>query len=60
MKHSIRFAERTMASVRCACSCGWVAEVMTQEGNRQEKLNARVALHLRTAKSSDNQQETRK
>ena len=45
-EHKIRFVERTLASVRCACICGWKAEVTTREGDRQSKLNVKVAGHL--------------
>lgn len=45
--HRIRFTERTLASVRCECVCGWKCEVMTNEvRNRQQELNTRVAMHL--------------
>lgn len=46
MTHLIRFTERTLASVRCECACGWKAEVLTAIPNRQRVLNAEVAQHF--------------
>jgi hypothetical protein len=46
MTHRIRFVERTLASVRCECVCGWKAEVLSEVVGRQNVLNAKVARHF--------------
>lgn len=51
-EHHIRFSERTLASVRCECVCGWKAEVLTKIPNRQEVLNGLVAEHLSSVTST--------
>lgn len=43
-EHGMRFIERTLASVRTECMCGWKAE--TSGAARQEALNKQVAAHL--------------
>lgn len=43
-EHRMRFVERTLASVRTECICGWKAECAGRD--RQLRLNRFVSNHL--------------